>query len=436
MQASPTIEFVFGIFCASAARIFGACAEPASKKDVRLRARISLCLFDSVPHSQSMKRDPGLTYMLGLKKNGVHPIHPSSPTNRDRIMPNTPFISIVMPSRGRPEKLESALLSLEETLRSYRAAEVIVAYDGEEGGPSRPSNSWPSAIPLTFLRLDHRGPAAARNRALEHARGDLLLFLNDDIEASPHLLEEHVRAHRESTHPKSVLGGFVFSETLRRDPFCRLLEDAGFTHTKFLGPTSIRTTYTSFWTANLSVPRSAVEAVGGFDPLFTEPSCEDIDLGYRLKKELDLELLYAPKAIVHHNHPHHPEMWRRRNRMMGRNTLRLFSKHGIGCDAHALMHERRFIPERVQAFRNGLQEQDAAIDSKRRELESLLAQAAAKEQKESSRDGTSRMKDARMHAMALLLRDIDQHDSLSGFADALWAHLPREAASDVRVGPS
>ena len=77
-------------------------------------------------------------------------------------------------------------------------------------------NLGKSAAPftLTILEQSNQGAASARNRGAAAAGGEILLFLDDDMEAHPQLLVEHDRSHREGAdvtlghiplHPESPL---------------------------------------------------------------------------------------------------------------------------------------------------------------------------------------------------------------------------------------
>ncbi|WP_448567533.1 glycosyltransferase family 2 protein [Thermus sp.] len=87
-----------------------------------------------------------------------------------------PSLSVLIPTRSRPQLLRQALLSL--LRQTYPAFEAVVAEDGEgEGlgvvaglGDPRLRGVWSGG----------RGQVWARTLALEAARGDVVLFLDDD----------------------------------------------------------------------------------------------------------------------------------------------------------------------------------------------------------------------------------------------------------------
>ncbi len=90
-----------------------------------------------------------------------------------------------------------------ESLRGQLGAddEVIVSVDGA-GTDVSPAGG------LRVVTGASGGPAGARNRALDIARGRIVLFLNDDVVARPGLIEAHLDAHagRAGAGPAMVLG--------------------------------------------------------------------------------------------------------------------------------------------------------------------------------------------------------------------------------------
>ena len=106
----------------------------------------------------------------------------------------TPKISIIVPSRGRPEQL-GRLVACLDAQRACPAGmfEVIVALDGCSLAQL---DTLPRdvAFPLEYLRLKQVGISAAKNEALARSQGSVLLFLNDDVEPEP----DFVRAHADA----------------------------------------------------------------------------------------------------------------------------------------------------------------------------------------------------------------------------------------------
>ena len=89
-------------------------------------------------------------------------------------MPGPQTTSVIVATRDRPQRLRACL----ELLRAQAADEVLVVDDG-----SRDEAAVAAAAREGGARLVRQAPAGvatARNTGVEHARGDLLLFTDDD----------------------------------------------------------------------------------------------------------------------------------------------------------------------------------------------------------------------------------------------------------------
>lgn len=106
-------------------------------------------------------------------------------------MRSLPSVSVIVATRDRPELLRKAIESLQQqTLQDY---EVVVADDGS-WAPEDVEAVIPADPRYRLLRLpESAGPGAARNRAIEQARGQLVAILDDDDIAVPERLERQAR---------------------------------------------------------------------------------------------------------------------------------------------------------------------------------------------------------------------------------------------------
>lgn len=89
-----------------------------------------------------------------------------------------PYFSIVVPTRNRPDSLARLLDSVED--QKDGCVEVIVI-DDASAEPVKVEPAYRTAV--TVLRRDKsEGACSARNLGIEKARGDWIVFLDDDIE--------------------------------------------------------------------------------------------------------------------------------------------------------------------------------------------------------------------------------------------------------------
>ena len=88
--------------------------------------------------------------------------------------------SIVVPTYDRETALTACLDALAATALPAGAAEVIVVDDGSPRPVADVVAAFAPRLPLRTCRQRNAGPAAARNAGARDARGDRLVFLDDD----------------------------------------------------------------------------------------------------------------------------------------------------------------------------------------------------------------------------------------------------------------
>lgn len=123
----------------------------------------------------------------------------------------------------------------------HRPLEVIVVDDGSSDGTPRVASDFGTAV--RYVRQPPLGVAAAVNRGVELARGDLLAFLDaDDL----------------WTHEKLA----VQTAALRE---CAEL-DAVFGHVEHFGPVKVRDSTPGYTKGTMLIRRDAFARVGPFQP--------------------------------------------------------------------------------------------------------------------------------------------------------------------------
>lgn len=235
-------------------------------------------------------------------------------------------LSVIIPTCNRSELLVRALSKLlDAQTASPRDYEVVVVDDGSsDDTPEAVAGLRAPASRLRYCRQESRGPAAARNLGLREAKGDTILFTGDDCFPEPHLIEEHLQAHRREAEV-GVLGHVAWHPDLPLTPLMMFLEEGvqfGFGLIK--DPENVP--YWAFYTANCSVRRHWIEEAGGFDEAFRYPAYEDIELAYRMHKN-GLRIVYRPGALTYHYHPPTLEEHLRRQRLCGRAAGLFYRKH-------------------------------------------------------------------------------------------------------------
>ena len=225
--------------------------------------------------------------------------------------------SIVMPTFQRRDLVCDAVRAL-GALNYDGECEVIVVIDGSTDGTAAALSQLSS--PFRVIEQENRGAAHARNRGAAEAKGEILLFLDDDMIAEPNLLTAHARCYSEGAD--AVLGDFPV-EAGSRPGF---LSDS-IAEKKAWARKAPISAYDVF-TGHLSVRRSVFQELGGFDERFTSGGKygnEDIDFGLALVARYDVR--YNPRAICHQRSIVGPREYMRRARRTANADLEFATKH-------------------------------------------------------------------------------------------------------------
>jgi glycosyltransferase involved in cell wall biosynthesis len=96
-----------------------------------------------------------------------------------------PLISVMIGAYNAAPYLGEAVESV--LAQTYRPMELIVVDDGSDDGTGDVARSFGDA--LTYARQENAGNGAARNRAVQEARGEVFAFLDADDRFTPTKLE-------------------------------------------------------------------------------------------------------------------------------------------------------------------------------------------------------------------------------------------------------
>ena len=206
------------------------------------------------------------------------------------------FVSVVIPTYNRRPILEKCLMALERQtpcpeLESY---EVMVIDDGSTDGTPEWLREASERFPhVRLIEQAHGGPAEGRNRGVDHARGDVIVFIDSDLVVTDSFLSCHALALQRSW-------------TQRGDRLC-FTYGAVINTANFEAPTEERhklrdLSWAYFATGNVAIDRDVLERSGLFDTGFRLYGWEDLELGERLR-QMGVELIKCPEAVGYHWHP-------------------------------------------------------------------------------------------------------------------------------------
>jgi hypothetical protein len=216
----------------------------------------------------------------------------------DGIRQDKEFVSIIIPSfyskTKNPELLFSCLSSIFSS--TYPKYEVIIVDDNSEISISALLSKFQIKKKVTVIRNEHNlGYGASCNRGATIAKGEYILFLNDDMEISSNLLEILIKEIKK--YPNA---GILFSKEVNyNDPGAvstgGLMDSFGNTY----GRINPKDQFFYAPGAPCFMKLNVFYEVGGFDESFYL-FVEDVDLSWRVRLK-GYSVIYVNKAYVLHH---------------------------------------------------------------------------------------------------------------------------------------
>ena len=221
------------------------------------------------------------------------------------------LVSIIVPAYNAAATLAECLHAC--LSQTHESMEVIVVDDGSTDD----TQAIIKTFPVRYVRQENRGPAAARNRGVGIARGDVIAFTDADCVPDADWIEGLLRGFDERT----VAVGGTYGIRNESSLLARLIhEEIVLRHKNF------RDTVDFLGSFNVAYDKSAFENAGGFDESFPVASAEDNDLAYRLQDAGGL-LRFAPDARVAHYHPTKLWPYLKTQACHGYWRMKLYAKH-------------------------------------------------------------------------------------------------------------
>ena len=176
-----------------------------------------------------------------------------------------PFFSVIVPTYERPDDLRKCLESLRYKKQLFaRQYEIIVTDDSK-------SKKCKELVTQEFPNVKwgkgkQNGPGGNRNAGVFRAKGEWIIFIDDDCIADKDYLNSYLKAINDN--PDIILfEGLIYPDRPRKTwaECCPENSSGGM-----------------FWTSNLCVKRTVFNRIEGFDERF-RVAYEDIDFAFRIK---------------------------------------------------------------------------------------------------------------------------------------------------------
>jgi glycosyltransferase involved in cell wall biosynthesis len=220
---------------------------------------------------------------------------------------STPFITVALCTHNHADRLARTLETLVDLNPPGRPWELLVIDNGStDGTPALLARAeWhPAGVLVRVVREERLGLSNARNRALREARGEYLLFMDDDETPDPEWLCAYERA-MEAFEP-DALGGRIevfFEDGVRprwlQDELLGFLGKLDHGEARWLDAPG-----TPIFGGNFAFRRGVFDTIGDFDARLgrmgkANIGGEDTEI-YRRLLAHGCRVRWVPQAIIHH----------------------------------------------------------------------------------------------------------------------------------------
>lgn len=192
------------------------------------------------------------------------------------VLSSGPRISVIIPAYNVAEYIADTLASA--VSQRFREHEIIVVNDGSPDTErfEREINSYLEEI--VYIKQRNAGAAAARNTGIEHARGDIIAFLDGDDQWMPDFLAAQYVFMGRNDLDMAYCDAYLFGDN---SPYVRrFMETAPSDGT--VTPAALLDLRCNVITSGTMAKREVLNAAGNFDP--DDGNAHDFLLWMRIAK--------------------------------------------------------------------------------------------------------------------------------------------------------
>lgn len=245
------------------------------------------------------------------------PAEPSCVLARRAALAEAPPLTVVIPTRDRPDRLRRCLSSLlQGSYPGDRLTVLVVDNASRDTSTKAVVDEYTEVARVAYLFEGSSGSASARNRALPEIETEFVVFTDDDTRMDEHWLIEIVRGFW-SDKSADVVSGLLLPSQLETPAQLWFEEyggfSRGFTRRVFdvgdhwpLDEPLFPFSAGLFGTGNnMAFRTKTLRDIGGFDPALGNgtPALGGVDSEVLLRSILlGHRLVYQPSAIVYHEH--------------------------------------------------------------------------------------------------------------------------------------
>jgi glycosyltransferase involved in cell wall biosynthesis len=208
------------------------------------------------------------------------------------MTPDHPYLSVIVPVKNGHSVLPRMLDMLGRSELPRESWELIVVDDGSTDDSPAIASEYADLV--IRLPAPSHGPGYARNRGVERARGECIVFLDADCLVRADTLTRLAETMMTRSDVAAVFGAYCDEPEAAGlvSKYRNLLHH--YTHAQEPGEAQ------TFWAGCGCVRRATFVAIGMYDEWrFSRPQIEDVELGYRLSAHGHRILLQPEIQVTH-----------------------------------------------------------------------------------------------------------------------------------------
>lgn len=238
-----------------------------------------------------------------------------------------PQVSVIIPIYNGEEDLPELLTCLRSQTYPFDCTEFLLIDNNSEDNTSKMlKNAIKKAesekINLFYLKEDQiQSSYAARNKGIKASRGEILAFTDADCRPQPNWLKNLIKPFIDAQISIVVgeIDGIIGNS---------LLEKYAHKYKVLSQQYSLENSFCSYGqTANLGIRKKVLFKVGLFRPYLT--SGGDADICWRILKQTNTQIKFAPQAIILHRHRSNLEDFQKQWRRYGNSNFYLHKLYGL-----------------------------------------------------------------------------------------------------------
>jgi glycosyltransferase involved in cell wall biosynthesis len=226
-------------------------------------------------------------------------------------------VSIVIPTRNRRAEVENLLTNI--LSQTFKPQEIIMVDDSKNDETYLLSDKVQArfgelGINLVHIYGDNNGISAARNKGMDMARSEIVLFVDDDVTLDKNYIHQIFEVYKKDTNVKGVTGYLrsnkislglgnainkVFQALMYKEEGKALVLSTG----ALTYPYNLMRTSLCEWMSgtNSSYKHTVLDKIRWDENLKSYSLYDDVDLSLRVRDAFPNSLYITPYAVCSHN---------------------------------------------------------------------------------------------------------------------------------------